>query len=68
MTQARLLLKVNAKEGDEWVYGFPDFAGQDWFNECVGHFAEGTSEKCVVASMGSGVSFTGGSTFQSLSG
>lgn len=65
----RLLMTVDASGGeDEWVYGYPDWAPQEYYNTCVGTIAAGTtSDTCIVWSTGSGQGeFTGGYT--SLSG
>lgn len=64
---ARLWLTVDASNGDEWVYGMPDYAPLDWMGSCVGTYPMGTSESCVVYFAGAGNSGNG-VAFQSLSG
>lgn len=62
-------MTVHADDGmDEWVYGYPDWSPQDYYNSCVGTTAAGsTSDICIVWSTGSGQGqFKGGYT--SLSG
>lgn len=69
LEQMRLLMTVEADAGaDEWVYGYPDWAPQEYYNTCVGTIAAGTtSDTCIVWSTGSGQGeFSGGYT--SLSG
>ncbi|CAN0422556.1 unnamed protein product [Pylaiella littoralis] len=65
----RLLMTVDADaDADEWVYGFPDYLPQDYYNSCVGPTAAGTtSDTCIVWSTGSGKSDISGG-YTSLSG
>lgn len=61
-------MMVEAEEEEEWVYGFPDYLPQDYYNSCVGTTpAETTSDPCIVWSAGSGTSHIAGA-YTSLSG
>ncbi len=67
--QVRLHMTVTAVEedGDEWVYGFPDYLPLDYYGSCVGTTAAGSTSDCIVWSTGSGKSDIAGA-YTSLSG
>ncbi|CAM9957992.1 unnamed protein product [Ectocarpus fasciculatus] len=69
--EVRLLLTVTAdSDADEWVYGYPDFLPQDYYNSCVGTTAAGTvSDTCIVWGTVSGSGFPDDAgAYTSLSG